>query len=208
MNETAEFPEGTVDQFEVLFAGYVPPIVPWEPGTAATVGSTVTFVRDGDRKIIIDPGFVPGPRSILDPLEKLGFEAGDITDVVFSHHHPDHTFNVALFPNAQAHDVWGTYRHDQWLMRPAEGFSVSPGVRTIETPGHTPQDISTLVATDRGLAVLTHLWWTDTRPPGDDTVGVDQDLFHRGRARVLGLAPTMIVPGHGPAFAPTDGTPR
>jgi glyoxylase-like metal-dependent hydrolase (beta-lactamase superfamily II) len=86
--------------------------------------------------------------------------------VVFSHITRTTRSNVALFPNAQAHDVWGNYRHDQWLMRPAERFPVSPGVRLIETPGHSPQDISTLVATDNGLAVLTHLWWNDNSPSG------------------------------------------
>lgn len=201
-------PDHAVDEFQVLFAGYVPPSVPWELGTAGSVASTVAFIRDGDRKVIVDPGFVPSRSVILDPLAALGYSPDDITDVVFSHHHPDHTFNVALFPNAQAHDVWGIYRNDQWTMRPAEGFSVSPGVKLIETPGHTPQDITTLVGTDQGLVALTHLWWTDSRPPGDDTVGTDQAAFHSGRDRVLKMAPTLIVPGHGPAFGPTQETPR
>jgi glyoxylase-like metal-dependent hydrolase (beta-lactamase superfamily II) len=201
-------PDHSVDEFRVLFAGYVPPAVPWDLGTAGSVASTVAFIRDGSRKIIVDPGFVPSRSVILDPLAELGYEPEDITDVVFSHHHPDHTFNVALFPNAQAHDVWGIYRNDQWTMRPAEGFAVAPGVKLIETPGHSPQDITTLVGTDGGLVALTHLWWTDVRPPGDDTVGTDQVAFHESRDRVLAMNPTVIVPGHGPAFAPTQETPR
>jgi glyoxylase-like metal-dependent hydrolase (beta-lactamase superfamily II) len=208
MSEANALPASTVDEFEVLFAGYVPPEVPWELGTAGTVASTVTFLRDGDRKIIVDPGFVPSRNAILDPLTKLGYEPEEITDVIFSHHHPDHTFNVALFPNAQAHDVWGIYRNDQWVMRFAEGFEVSPGVRLIQTPGHTDQDITTLAATDRGLVAFTHLWWNDTRPPGDDTVGTDQSAFHQNRERVLALNPAVIVPGHGPAFSPSESTPR
>jgi hypothetical protein len=32
--------------------------------------------------------------------------------------------------------------------------------------------------------------------------------FHAGRERVLALNPTLIVPGHGPAFEPTSRTPR
>lgn len=206
MSDSAVVPASQVDTFKVLFDGYVPPDVPWEG--AGQVASTVTFVQDGDRRIVLDPGFVPSRSVILDPLAELGWQPEDITDVVFSHHHPDHTFNVALFPNAQAHDVWGIYRNDLWVMRPAEGFQVSPGVTLIHTPGHTEQDITTLVATERGLVAYTHLWWTSSRPEGDDTVGVDQDAFHRNRERVLALEPALIVPGHGAAFAPDEDTPR
>ncbi len=208
MTDSKGAPTGAVDQFEVLFAGYVPPAVPWEVGTAGSVASTVAFLRDGDQLIVVDPGFVPSRGSILDPLREMGIEAGDITDVVFSHHHPDHTFNVALFPNAQAHDVWGIYRNDQWVMRPAEGFQVSENVSLIQTPGHTDQDITTLAHTADGLVAFTHLWWTESRPPGDDTVGTDQDAFHASRARVLDMKPALIVPGHGAAFAPSETTPR
>ncbi len=66
-----------------------------------------------------------------------------------------------------------------------------------ETPGHTPQDISTLVTTPDGLVAVTHLWW-HAGMEGDPRA-VDLDALHRGRARVLEVA-TRIVPGHGPAF--------
>jgi glyoxylase-like metal-dependent hydrolase (beta-lactamase superfamily II) len=114
MGDTTPIPTETVDEFAVLLAGYVPPDVPWELGTSGSVGSTVSFLCAGDRKIIVDLGCVPGRQAILDPLSELGYEAEDIPDIVFGHWHPDHTFNAALFPNAQAHDVWGIYLGDQW----------------------------------------------------------------------------------------------
>jgi glyoxylase-like metal-dependent hydrolase (beta-lactamase superfamily II) len=207
MSDNTPVPTDTVDEFAVLFAGYVPSEVPWELGTSASVASTVSFLRDGDRKIIVDPGFVPGRQSILDPLTELGYEAGDITDIVFSHWHPDHTFNAALFPNAQAHDVWGIYRGDQWVMRWAEGFQVSPGVTLIQTPGHTDQDVTTLAATDQGLVAFTHLWWTDVRPPEASPVDTDAEAFKASRNRLLAMEPALIVPGHAAAFAPSADTP-
>ena len=127
-------------EVHILSEGYI-----HESETELRVGSTVGFVRDGDALVVIDPGMVPGVASILDPLTALGVAAGDVTDVVISHHHPDHTVNIALFPHAQIHDHWATYRGDLWIDRPAEGFDVSPNVSLIETPGHTPQDITTLV---------------------------------------------------------------
>lgn len=171
------------------------------------VGSTVSFVRDGDALVVIDPGLVPGRGAILDPLAALGVAAEDVTDVVISHHHPDHTLNVALFPNARTHDHWAWYRDDLWTSRPAEGCELSPRVRLIETPGHSPQDISTLVDTDDGLVVFTHLWWT-SEGPVEDPYATDPALVHENRARVLALPGlARIVPGHGAPFVPGETTP-
>lgn len=100
MSRSEELPSEAVDEFEILFTGYVPEDFPTGWGTTAAVAPTVAFVRDGDRRIVYDPGTVPSPSSILEPLKKLGYEVGDITDVTISHHHPDHTVNIALFPNA------------------------------------------------------------------------------------------------------------
>ena len=172
------------------------------------VGSTVGFVRDGDALVVIDPGMVPGQQAILDPLAALGVAPGAVTDVVLSHHHPDHTINSGLFPNARIHDHWAWYREDLWTSRPAEGFEVSPGVRLIETPGHSPQDISTLVDADEGLVVFTHLWWTATMP-AEDPFAPDPVLLHANRGRVLALPDLVrIHPGHGPGFVPVEDTPR
>ena len=146
--------------------------------------------------------------AILEPLAALGVAAEEVTDVVISHHHPDHTLNVALFPNARVHDHWAWYRDDRWVSRPAEGVELGRGIRLIETPGHSDQDISTLIETDDGLVVVTHLWWTATIPI-EDRFAPRPDVLHASRARVLALPGlARIVPGHGPAFVPDDGTPR
>ena len=60
------------------------------------VGSTVGFVRDGGVLVVTDPGLVSGRDAILRPLAELELAPEQITDVVLSHHHPDHTLNAAL----------------------------------------------------------------------------------------------------------------
>jgi glyoxylase-like metal-dependent hydrolase (beta-lactamase superfamily II) len=170
------------------------------------VGSTVGLVRDGDFTIVIDPGFVATRASILDPLEALGVSPEHVTDVVLSHHHPDHTVNAALFPNARIHDHWAMYQDDRWISRPAEGVELSPDVSLLETPGHTPQDISTMVRTPEGIVVFTHLWWSASTPV-EDPYASDPALLHHHRARILQIA-DRIVPGHGEAFEPGSDTPR
>ena len=182
--------------FRVLTAGYV----------GERVASTVSVAIDGDRIVIIDPGMVAAPSVILDPLTDLGIKPDEVTDVVFSHHHPDHTLNAALFPSARFHDHWAVYRGDEWDSRPAEGFEVSPHVRLIETPGHTPQDITTLIETSDGVVACTHLWWNQSGPT-EDPFATDAEALHAGRVRVLEAA-GRIVPGHGEPFQPDRSTPR
>jgi len=171
------------------------------------VASTVVLVLDGDQVVVVDPGMVADRRLILEPLTRAGVAPQDVTDVVVSHHHPDHTWHVGLFPRARLHDVWAVYQGDQWDDQPAEGRRVSPSVLLAETPGHTPQDVSTLVTTPQGLVVCTHLWW-HADGPAEDPRATDLAALHAGRERVLGLEPVTVVPGHGPAFTPGPGTPR
>jgi glyoxylase-like metal-dependent hydrolase (beta-lactamase superfamily II) len=201
MTDMAVRPFAGNAEVHVLFNGYVDTDrSPW------SVASTVTYVSDGDVQVIVDPGFVPGGDSILDPLRDRGIRLQDITDVVFSHHHPDHTVNAALFPEARIHDHWAIYRNDTWQPRPAEGFELSRAIRLIETPGHTPQDITTLVGTAEGTTALTHLWWTP-QGPVEDPFASDAAAIHTGRARVLDIA-NLIIPGHGRPFRPDSTTPR
>ncbi len=168
------------------------------------VRSTVTLVLDGDHVIVIDPGMAPSQAAILDPLRSHGLEPADVTDVVISHHHPDHTVNIGLFGDARVHDYWATYHHDTWTSRSAEGFQVSPSVVTWLTPGHTREDITTILRTENDVIAFTHLWWT-AEGPEIDPRATDQTQIEEGRSRVLAEA-TLIVPGHGAPFRTPDST--
>lgn len=190
-----DLPDAADAKLHVLFQGYV----------GNRVASTVVLILDGDSRIVVDPGMVPGQRVILDPLAELGVDPGEVTDVVLSHHHPDHTINAGLFPAARIHDHWAIYKDDQWDSRPADRAPVSPSVRLIATPGHSPQDITTLVGTGDGIVACTHLWWS-VAGPADDPYAVDRGLLRAGRERVLEVA-SLIVPGHGAAFTPSDEPP-
>jgi glyoxylase-like metal-dependent hydrolase (beta-lactamase superfamily II) len=178
------------------------------PGsTGPSVVSTCTLVREGDISIVVDPGLAPSQAAILEPLAGLGLAADAVTDVVVSHHHPDHTLNVALFPSARVHDHWAIYDFTgRWDSLDSEGRELSPSVRLIRTPGHSAEDISTVVGTPDGVVVLTHLWWTDAMPI-EDPYAPDPALLHASRARVLEIA-DRIVPAHGEMFTPSDVTPR
>ncbi len=182
--------------FDVLTNGYV----------GDRVASTVVLLREGDLVAVVDPGMVADRSRILDPLAALGVAPSDVTDVVFSHHHPDHTLNAALFPRARFHDHWAVYQDDVWDDRPAEGTHLSDSVWLLETPGHSPQDVSTVASTADGLVVCTHLWWT-ADGPADDPFAPDRAQLAAARQRVLALGPALVVPGHGAPFVPGPSTP-
>src|SRR5256714_13734519 len=159
METKSDRPGTSSAEVHILFNGYANEST---TSTVDRVASTVGFVRDGNVRVIIDPGMVPDPKSMLEPLAALGESPATITDVIFSHHHPDHTLNAALFPHARFHDFQAVYQDDVWLDREfSDGVSqLSPSVRLLLTPGHTPEDVSTVVVTADGLVVCTHLSWT------------------------------------------------
>ena len=163
------------------------------------VGSSITLVRDGDFLIVADPGFVRSRSLILDPLEALGVDPEAVTHVFFSHHHPDHTVNAALFPNAEIVDFWARYKDDLWLDNGGDGWNMTPHAKLWLTPGHTEEDASLVVSAEDGTYVLTHLWWRTDRTPEIDPYSPDQAELERQRARVLGVA-DIVIPGHGEPF--------
>jgi glyoxylase-like metal-dependent hydrolase (beta-lactamase superfamily II) len=147
---------------------------------------------------------VPDREALLGALFSHGPSAAGVTDVVFSHHHPDHTVNAALFPNARIHDHWAIYAGDRWIDQDADGYELSASVRLLRTPGHTDQDISTIASAPDGVYACTHAWWTADGPE-NDPLGTDAAALKASRERLLSLA-TVIIPGHGAPFRPVAGS--
>lgn len=172
-------------------------------GDHERVSGTVTVIIDEPAVIVVDPGMVADRGALLAALAAHGPLAGDVTDVVFSHHHPDHTVNAALFPDARIHDHWAVYHGDRWVDRDAHGAILSPSVRLLRTPGHTSEDISTVASTEAGVYVCTHAWWS-AKGPEQDPLASDQGKLAESRKLLLSFA-DVIIPGHGPSFRP--GTP-
>src|SRR6188474_2728875 len=127
--------------------------------TGGAVASSCTLIRDGDRAIVVDPGMAPSADAILAPLAALGVAPEAVTDVVLSHHHPDHTIHAGHFPNAAVHDHWAIYRGTDWEDSDCDGRVLSPSVLLARTPGHTAQDLAVVAGTPEGIVVCTHSWF-------------------------------------------------
>jgi glyoxylase-like metal-dependent hydrolase (beta-lactamase superfamily II) len=179
----------------VLHTGYV--------RDGGRVAGTTTLVLDGDARIVVDPGMVARRALILDPLAGLGVAPEAVTHVFLSHHHPDHTVNIALFPNAEVVDFWARYRGDLWLDHDGDGYELSTHSRLWLTPGHTEEDATLVVEAADATYALTHLWWLGDRTPVIDPLAWDQAALERGRERVLAAA-DVVIPGHGEPFQVTN----
>ena len=161
--------------------------------------STIVLIRDGDALIVVDPGMVARRSLILDPLAELGVAPEAVTHVALSHHHPDHTMNVALFPRAEVVDFWARYRDDLWLDHDGDGTRIGERTQIWLTPGHTEEDLTTIVEADDGVYAMTHCWWGGDRTPEIDPFAWDQSVLERSRERILAAA-DVVIPGHGGPF--------
>lgn len=82
----------------------------------------VTLLRSGDRTVLFDVGagqeFMPTAGKLTEAFDMLGVNPNDITDVVFTHAHPDHLWGVLddfgdlMFPDAAYHI--GSAEWDYW----------------------------------------------------------------------------------------------
>jgi N-acyl homoserine lactone hydrolase len=123
-----------------------------------------------------NPSFPFGPpemqedQRLVRRLETLGLQAADIDLVFVGHLHFDHGGGLADFPHAEVHvhareleaarepadtayfadDFAGDHR---WHLVERE-YDVVPGVRAIESPGHTAGHMSLLVELPKGAPIL------------------------------------------------------
>lgn len=121
--------------------------------------STVALLRAHGRLALIDAGSFSMRTMILERLKYRGLKPTDITDLLLTHSHHDHSVNWTLFSHARivigAHELdwsltvpWGIGPVPELYMRElktwptlktaVEGEEVFPGITAHLAPGHTP----------------------------------------------------------------------
>lgn len=95
----------------------------WLTGGTFQTPCNLALYREDGRTVLFDagsgPNFMPTAGQILDSLDAAGVSVDDVTDVIFTHAHPDHIWGVLddfdepLFPGATHHI--GQAEADFWM---------------------------------------------------------------------------------------------
>jgi N-acyl homoserine lactone hydrolase len=145
-------------------AGYdIDILVTGFPGKSVCHGglgwSTVALVRGNGRVMLVDVGTFSMRKLVIDGLARHGLKPKDVTDVLLSHSHWDHSINWPLFKDSRIwlgavemdwalQQPWGetpvpelyVEKLEEWptLKKVADGTELFPGVTAHIAPGHTP----------------------------------------------------------------------
>lgn len=195
-------------------------------GNVFSLGSTNTvLIRDEDMNIILDPGILQLGRygSLKKRLEEFDLTADDIDLVINSHCHYDHVEANYMFRGKPLiiHEKELEYTDKLYWPEWREAFlgimdqqvitgdhKVTKNVRIIETVGHTPGSITTLVETDEGLvalvgdAVIVKEDLLELRPPSVVTKNIEAEVAVNNLKKIRSLNPVLVIPGHDAPFSP------
>ena len=175
--------------------------------------STVVLVEDGDRRIVFDCGNRGCSIQLKKALHQAGLSSSDITDVVLSHLHFDHTGNLPLFTNARillSGTEWQSAVTDpdeyhciatcEYIRRSGrlafvkEGDRLTENTRVLSLPGHTAGLIGLQCGEDTVLcsdAVKNRYeLWEGLKP-----MTIDPEQSRRTMDRIRSIA-RYIYPGH------------
>lgn len=195
-------------------------------GNVFSLGSTNTvLIRDGDMNIILDPGILQLGRygSLKKRLEEFDLTPDDIDLVINSHCHYDHVEANYMFRGKPLiiHEKELEYTDQLYWPEWREAFlgimdiklvkgdhKITENIRVIETVGHTPGSITTLVETDEGLvalvgdAVIVKEDLLELRPPSVVTKNIAAEVAVNSLKKIRSLNPVLVVPGHDAPFSP------
>ena len=216
---------------DILVTGY--------PGKSVCHGalgwSTIALLRGGGRVALIDVGSFAQRPLLQQKLKQAGVRREDVTDVVLTHSHWDHSVNWPMFPNARV--AIGAGELDWALQEPAggavpefyvaelrrspqlrllrEGDEVLPGLTAHDAPGHTPGCLVFLLAGRERDIVFSG----DAAKNRAELLSLTADLTmdpavsRRSIERIWELwrrrPGGVLVPGHDvPMLLDADGQPR
>jgi N-acyl homoserine lactone hydrolase len=209
------------------------------PGKAVCHGglgwSSVVLLRGHGRVALIDTGSF-GLRPLLKPrLKARGLEPKDVTDLLLTHSHHDHSVNWTLFRHARicigAHELawsleepWGETPVPELYVRELktwptlktvkDGEEVMPGITAHVAPGHTPGHLVFVLRGSAHDVVFTG----DAAKNRAELVSRTADMTYDPavtRATIEMIwefwrrrAGTVLVPGHDMPMVLDGGTPK
>jgi glyoxylase-like metal-dependent hydrolase (beta-lactamase superfamily II) len=157
-------------------------------------------VSHGAGLVLLDTGMPQTPERIGEALAGAGASWSDVTDVVLTHAHPDHTGGLdAVGRLAPGAAVWGNPDDGYGgPVRPAVEGDTVRGLRVVHTPGHTPGHIC-LLAEDSGVLFVGDAFGSQdghlVRAPARFTA--DAAEAERSLRRIAQLTASRMLLAHG-----------
>lgn len=188
--------------FKVINKGYA-----YEENGVMYACCSTTYVEDGKKKIVVDPGI--NKDLLLKGLRMEKIELSKIDCVYLTHYHPDHAFLVSLFPKMVLIDGETIYKGDSEHSH--DKIIPETSIKIISTPGHTAEHTSLILNTNQGKVVVAGdvFWWRDDEEQDtsniekminkQDSYANDFEALKLSRKKVLEIA-DWIIPGHGKMF--------
>lgn len=162
---------------------------------------------------------------ILEALRRVHIRPEQVTEIILTHLHYDHSCNLELFPNAgriyvqrrelayalvpmevekRIYSLDEACAGPEWLkglsrFQIVDGdFELFPGIRVILTPGHSPGSQSVVVDTEKGAYILTG----DCIPVLEcfvrkipNAIHNDLKAWYRSHEKIAGIRGNLL-PGH------------
>jgi glyoxylase-like metal-dependent hydrolase (beta-lactamase superfamily II) len=218
-------------QIEIAVQGY--------PGKAVCHGalgwSTIALLRGHGRVALIDTGSFGQRQLILDRLAANGLAPSEVTDVILTHSHWDHSVNWVMFPNAMIYVggselawalkvPWGVTPVPELYVRELElsrqtaridaGSETIPHISVDAAPGHTPGHVIFLLSGSSRDVIFTGDAAKNRAELLSRTADMtyDQTVSRQSIDAIWELwrrrPGTVLIPGHDAPMALDDGEPR
>jgi len=218
-------------EIEIAVQGY--------PGKAVCHGglgwSTIALLRGHGRVALIDTGSFGQRQLILDRLAANGLAPIDVTDVLLTHSHWDHSVNWVMFPKAKIYlsghelawavkEPWGVTPVPELYVRELEGspqtVRIDAGGETIphisvhSAPGHTPGHVFFLLSGPSRDVIFTGDAAKNRAELISRTADMtyDQEVSRRSIDAIWELwrrrSGTVLIPGHDVPMVLDEGEPR
>lgn len=183
------------------------------PDGSMLANGTCTLIIGPSKKVIVDT-LSPWDRDVLtNLLQQRDLRPCEITHVICTHGHPDHTGNNNLFTDAEIHIVGNSVYHKDTYSEHqfADGIPYEIDGRDLyihPTPGHTLDSVSVVVNTRKGRVCVAGDLFEKEEDIKDPSVwkeagSEDESQQIKNRCLML-LLSDYIVPGHGPMFKVTN----
>ena len=187
-----------IENIKVIRNGY---LIRSEKGLILDARSSVTLIQTEKSNILIDTSRRKDRDLIITGLKKKSLSCKDITIVINTHNHTDHTGNNDLFDSAVIFAHTLNEHIDGTTPIKRFPFELEKGIKIIETPGHSLDSISVVftkkytytVAGDSIPLKNNLLNWI---PP---IINIGPELAIESMKKIISIA-DIIIPGHDFAF--------